>query len=864
MDSRFRSRARPHARWVIAPVLVLAGLAAIGAMIALDEPPFGLAWAPKWLLVATGAALTAAGAAWAKPWEARRTGKADEERRAVDRLRQHLGRQDQLPRLGDPAASALALRVHPAIPLPVDIRGKGTPQTRWSWWRRRPAWPAGPDPELPIFVDRDIAPKVREWMHGAAATGGFLLLVGNSSVGKTRLLYQAARECLSDFSVLAPDLGDGTLVNTVADTTFHLPKLIVWLDELQRFLHGPYLTPGSTAVTAASIRRLLDADTPVVIVGSLWPEYAAQLRSTYPDPITNQPQPLYPATVDILDHRRLREIALGTFSEDERRTTARLRDKDPRLAHALAARDRDRGYNITEFLAGAPELVRRYERATVDQLAVIHAAVDARRLGLQAPLTEALLAAVARGYLHTVHPDDTWFPPALAEVTSDQRPADRATALLVPVPSADRTTTLGYTVADYLLQRLTHQRRSARLPAATWQVLIDHPHNPDDLYRLTNNAVIRLLYPYAEALYRRADARDSPTAEQLVEGQAQLRSIDDAIAMMGPVRDVSDDSVAYRLANQEAREVFRAFAYGDNSAHDGLAGLLARQGRVDEAIEGLRTQAEAGSNPAANRLAKLLAEQGHVAELRARADSGDDFAAYRLAELLAEQGHVAELRARADSGDDFADRRLAELLAEQGHVEELQTRADAGSNPADRRLTKLRLAELLAWQSYVPELQPRAETLDRLAAADRLAEQGHVAELRARADSGDDFAAHRLAELLAEQGGIAELQARADARDDIAARRLAELLAEQGRVEEAIEVLRAGADAGDILAARRLAELLAKQGRVEELFKEVHAGTAGAARCLIDQLATLGRGDEAERLRRFGLNPDGSIADGPQ
>ena len=45
-------------------------------------------------------------------------------------------------------------------------------------------------------------------------------------------------------------------------------------------------------------------------------------------------------------------------------------------------------------------------------------------------------------------------------------------------------------------------------------------------------------------------------------------------------------------------------------------------------------------------------------------------------------------------------------------------------------------------------------------------------------------------------------------------------------------MLRARADVGDGLAAGRLAELLIKQGR----------------------------GEEAERLRRFGLNPDGSIA----
>ena len=58
-----------------------------------------------------------------------------------------------------------------------------------------------------------------------------------------------------------------------------------------------------------------------------------------------------------------------------------------------------------------------------------------------------------------------------------------------------------------------------------------------------------------------------------------------------------------------------------------------------------------------------------------------------------------------------------------------------------------------------------------------------------------------------------------------------DLLAERGDLDQAEQLLRARADAGDE-AARRLAELLTQQGR----------------------------GEEAERLRRFGLAPDGSTA----
>jgi hypothetical protein len=104
---------------------------------------------------------------------------------------------------------------------------------------------------------------------------------------------------------------------------------------------------------------------------------------------------------------------------------------------------------------------------------------------------------------------------------------------------------------------------------------------------------------------------------------------------------------------------------------------------------------------------------------------------------------------------------------------------------------------------------------------------------RARADVGDDSAALWLARLLAERGDLDELRARADAGDGGAASELADLLAERGDLEEAMQILRAWADAGRGDAGR-LATLLTQQGR----------------------------GAEAERLRRFGLSPDGSIACG--
>ncbi|TKA08501.1 hypothetical protein [Actinacidiphila oryziradicis] len=294
---------------MVAPVVILAAVAAVAALLVLEEPPPWLAWCPAWLGAVIVAVLGVAGTWWLEPWTARRQGAADEDQQAVDRLRRYLGRQQGLPRIGERGAGGLLLRVHEAIPLDLPPEpAAGAKVLRRAGWLRRWSGPVrlsgeGPDPDLPAFVERDIGKQVCAWMRAASREGGFLVLVGNSSVGKTRLLYESARSELAGFVVLAPDLGDGALVNVIADATFPLPKLIVWLDELQRFLPGPYFVTDDqdshTAITAATVRKLLTADTPVVIVGTLWPQYATELRTVQPDP-ASVGQSRYPAAIDIL------------------------------------------------------------------------------------------------------------------------------------------------------------------------------------------------------------------------------------------------------------------------------------------------------------------------------------------------------------------------------------------------------------------------------------------------------------------------------------------------------------------------------------------------------------------------------------
>jgi hypothetical protein len=104
---------------------------------------------------------------------------------------------------------------------------------------------------------------VRAKVAAAARRGGFVLLVGGSSVGKTRCAFEAARVLLPEWW-LVPPAGPAEAAALAQTPT---PRTVVWLDELQRYLDGEH------GLTAAVVRALLTAPEPVVIIGTLWPDW---------------------------------------------------------------------------------------------------------------------------------------------------------------------------------------------------------------------------------------------------------------------------------------------------------------------------------------------------------------------------------------------------------------------------------------------------------------------------------------------------------------------------------------------------------------------------------------------------------------
>jgi hypothetical protein len=125
--------------------------------------------------------------------------------------------------------------------------------------------PGVSDQVPPEYVPRDVDAAefgVRARVAAAAERGGFVLLVGGSSVGKTRSAFEAVKSVLPDWWLIHP--AGSAKVALLAQAP--VPRMVLWLDELQRYLDGEH------GLTGGLVRALLSAPDPVVIVGTLWPD----------------------------------------------------------------------------------------------------------------------------------------------------------------------------------------------------------------------------------------------------------------------------------------------------------------------------------------------------------------------------------------------------------------------------------------------------------------------------------------------------------------------------------------------------------------------------------------------------------------
>jgi hypothetical protein len=300
--------------------------------------------------------------------------------------------------------------------------------------------------QVPVYVARDIDDRVDE----ALLAGGFVLLSGESTAGKTRVAYEAVRRVLPDHHLVAPVSRES--VRTVVETVVDQRRCVVWLDDIERFF-------GAHGLTVPLLHRMLAAD--AVIVGTIRVAELDRFGARHEAGLGDGERDGWRTAREVL--RLAVEIPLT-----RRWSTAELdragHSTDRRVRLALDMTDT---FGLAELLADGPELARDWRNAwrpggQPHGAALVAAAVDCRRAGLSDPVPVDLLAALAGHYLDakggaTLRPEP--LDAALAWATT---PARGASSLLLP-SGEDRVLAF-----DYLIDLVTEP-----VPVPVWLALAD-------------------------------------------------------------------------------------------------------------------------------------------------------------------------------------------------------------------------------------------------------------------------------------------------------------------------------------------------------------------------------------------------------
>ncbi|WP_433600401.1 helix-turn-helix domain-containing protein [Nocardia sp. CA-135953] len=396
----------------------------------------------------------------------------------------------------------------------------------------------GQDATLTAYVPRPHDTALAEIVTAAAEEhqSRFVVLLGDSSTGKTRALWEA----------LAPlrDHGGWRVWHpTSPDRRTALreglgrvrSRTVVWLNESQEYLGGDG-RPGDEKA-AVALRDLLRDPTraPVLVVGTLWRAYYTELRR----PHASQVRELLDNTVTTV-----LEVP-SSFADADPDALAAAAATDPRFRYA---RDRAEDGRITQYLAGGPELLHRYDNElSVGAKAIVRIAMDARRMGHRNAIPHGLLAEAADAYVspsewNTVASEPDWLEQALAEAARPCKGADgplpriaaasarsRSTRTRSRIDPAGRPGGAGggpvYLLADFLDQHARTEYSEIIPPIPFWEALTTHAH-PGDYTVLGRAASDRGLYRDAAQLWVKA---------------TRVGDIDAAAALVGLLRFAHPD-----------------------------------------------------------------------------------------------------------------------------------------------------------------------------------------------------------------------------------------------------------------------------------------------------------------------------------
>ena len=375
----------------------------------------------------------------------------------------------------------------------------------------------------PAFVARDVSAA----LAGMLRRDRFVLLVGESTAGKSRAGYELIRAELPDYRVVQPSRRDTAVA--AAGLAARTRRSVLWLDDLERFL-------GSGGLTGAAVRSVLDAaGGGRYIVATMRAEEYARFSGRAGARAEGMGREVLREGWDVL--RLAARVELPRKWSAAEIARASQVEGDQRLAGAV----RHAGeFGVAEYLAAAPQLLAEWRDAWAPGMhpraaAMVLAAVDARRAGVHRPLPPQVLFQMHEPYLLARGGERLRPEPAQAALEWATAPLYATSSLLLPAQD-------GFMAFDYLIDAADKDR----VPPQALDALIAFS-TPQESLDIGELAWRWTLTGQAEAAFRRAEGgglfeatvrRCHLIREDLGGSAAALRFAKDAatwtVAVYGP------------------------------------------------------------------------------------------------------------------------------------------------------------------------------------------------------------------------------------------------------------------------------------------------------------------------------------------
>ncbi|WP_194892795.1 tetratricopeptide repeat protein [Catenulispora pinisilvae] len=311
----------------------------------------------------------------------------------------------------------------------------------------------------PPFVERDATPGIRADVRKGT---GFVLVVGESTAGKTRAAYEAVRDLLPGYKLVFP-VNRQSLAALIPEIC-HNRGVVVWLDDLDLYL-------GSGGLNVGMVQRMIDDPRRrIIIVATMSSNAHARFSARHAAVEGDLIHDVVCSGRDVVhlarEHRLDRIWSPGEIAR------AHALIADARIAaavkHAHAGR---RG--VAEYLAAAPELLSAWRDAWGPEshprgAALVAAAIDARRAGYHQPLPLVLLRDLHEVYLARRGGQALRPEPWAEALDWATKPLHATSSLLLP---RDGDTYLSF---DYLHDSVEAENLPPRIPEETWRMLIEH------------------------------------------------------------------------------------------------------------------------------------------------------------------------------------------------------------------------------------------------------------------------------------------------------------------------------------------------------------------------------------------------------